>query len=161
MSTNARSLQPKIASFIDAFNELDLHAAVVTESWLRPGAQLEEDLRDLNCSANITLIHRSRPPKKGRTAGGGVVIAFNRNRLKLKERRITRGKAELVSVVGKLPGASRKVVIIGAYVSPQTKADKVQETMEYIRDKIYKVKNEFEDPYTILSGDINKKDTWL
>ena len=141
------------------FNELDLHASVITESWLRPGLQLEEDLRDLDAGTNITLIHKSRPAKRGRTAGGGVVIAYNKNRLKLKERKMVRGKAELVCAVGKLPGASRKVVIIGVYLPPQTKTDKVQETMQYIRDEIYKVKNEYEDPYIIVSGDFNKKET--
>ena len=152
-------MQPKIESFIDAFNELDLHSAVITESWLRPGMQLDQDIRDLNDGANITLIHRSRPSKRRRTAGGGVLIAFNKNRLKLKERRITRGKTEMVCAIGKLPGASRKMAILGVYIPPQTKAEKVTEVMEYIRDELHKLKTEFEDPYIVVTGDFNKKDT--
>lgn len=44
---NARSLTPKIESLLDYFDELDLHMAIVTESWLKPGKELEKNLRDL------------------------------------------------------------------------------------------------------------------
>ena len=40
--TNARSLAPKMGSFIDTFTELDLAFAVVTESWLRDGKELRK-----------------------------------------------------------------------------------------------------------------------
>ena len=46
-NTNARSLTPKITSFIDCFKEMETHIAVVTETWLQDGAALEDDVDDL------------------------------------------------------------------------------------------------------------------
>ena len=45
--TNARFLRPKIGSLCCAFNELELHVAVVSESWLRPGPELDAQIADI------------------------------------------------------------------------------------------------------------------
>ena len=41
--TNARSLAPKIDSFLENFNERDIDLAVVTETWLYEGSGLLND----------------------------------------------------------------------------------------------------------------------
>ena len=56
MNTNARSLTPKIQSFIDNFHELDANVAIVTETWLADGPSLEADLDDLLLGTGIDLI---------------------------------------------------------------------------------------------------------
>ena len=68
--TNARSLAQKFDSMVDYFRELDLTAAVVTESWLKPGESVEELASNLKDGERIGLIHCSRISKRGRTAGG-------------------------------------------------------------------------------------------
>ena len=47
INANARSLTPKIATFTDCFKEMDSHIAVVTETWLWDGPELEDDVDDL------------------------------------------------------------------------------------------------------------------
>ena len=85
--SNARSLNPKIGSLIDCFNDLDLHLAIITESWLKPGRELEHDLQDLESGESLAIIHRSRPSKRNRTAGGGVALVYNKDKIRLNERK--------------------------------------------------------------------------
>ena len=47
INTNARSLAPKISSFIDCFKEMEANIAVITETWFRDGPELDEALDDL------------------------------------------------------------------------------------------------------------------
>ena len=49
---NARSLLPKIDSLVDSFRNLELSCAIITESWLRPGIKLEEEIADLEWGKN-------------------------------------------------------------------------------------------------------------
>ena len=55
INTNARSLKPKLNSLIDCMNETDTHIAIVTESWLWDGLQLEADREDLILGSGIGL----------------------------------------------------------------------------------------------------------
>ena len=55
--TNARSLAPKIESLLDYFEELDLSMAIVAESWLKPGEDLEKV--DLQFGESISVLHKS------------------------------------------------------------------------------------------------------
>ena len=74
---NARSLLPKIDSLVDSFRNLDLSCAIITESWLRPGIKLEEEIEDFEWVERLKVIHKSRKTRAGRTAGGGVAIVLN------------------------------------------------------------------------------------
>ena len=72
--TNARSLSPKILSLIDCFDELELHFAVITESWLADSELLENDLIDLESGTDLKAVYKNRklrPNSRRRTAGGG------------------------------------------------------------------------------------------
>ena len=55
--TNARSLSPKILSLVDSFDELQLHLAVVTESWLSDSEVLDNDLIDLEHGTDLKAIY--------------------------------------------------------------------------------------------------------
>ena len=44
---NSRSLCPKIHSFIDTFKEMEACLAICTETWLKDGQELEDDIDDL------------------------------------------------------------------------------------------------------------------
>lgn len=95
--------------------------------------------------------------KQNRTAGGGVAIAFNQDKMRLVERKISAGRAEIVCASGKLPGAARKVVIFGVYIPPRTRAPQVNTIMNLLNDEISKAKTELCDPVIIIGGDYNKK----
>ena len=90
--TNTRSLLPKIASFVKAFEELGLTLCIVTELWLKQGKYLNECCQDLENGSNILLIHRSRKSRRGQNEGGGDVIAYDEIKITLKEYPIRRGK---------------------------------------------------------------------
>ena len=62
LNTNARSITPKINSFIDTFRELEASIAIITETWLADGPSLADDIQDLVLGTGIDLISRNRPP---------------------------------------------------------------------------------------------------
>ena len=155
--SNARSLAPKISSLIDNFNELDLNLAIITESWLRPGTGLAQDSTDLEHGEGLKIIHKSRPSKRGRTAGGGVAIIYNKDRIRLSERKIKAGRAEIVCASGKLPKAARTVVVFAVYIPPRTRAPQVENIQMIINDEISRAKTDFHDPIIVMGGDFNKK----
>ena len=144
--SNARSLAPKMDSLIDIFENLDIHFAIISESWLKPGKQLELDAMDLDHGENLSLIHKSRPSRRGRTAGGGVAIISDTTKIKLTQRKLACGRAELVSAAGKLKTAARKIVVFGVYIPPRTRAPQVKNIMQIINDEVSRAKTEYEDP---------------
>ena len=58
--TNARSLSPKIKSLIDYLSELEVTAAIVSESWMKDGADLDSDLLDLEKGTALKMIYKNR-----------------------------------------------------------------------------------------------------
>ena len=74
--TNACSLSPKIESLHEYFSELDLHVALVTESWLSDGAVLDADVADLEAGTNLKILYKNRPKNRtgGRKVGGGSLL---------------------------------------------------------------------------------------
>ena len=151
--TNVRSLTPKIDSLISSFTELDLHFAVITESWLKDNKKLRDAVTDLSEGNDINMITYNRKTKRGnRTAGGGIAIAFNKNMISLKELKIRRGKLEILCAVGKLPNISRKIMILGIYIRPGLNA----EALECLSEAIANVKTQFRDPYIVVTGDVNR-----
>ena len=153
---NARSLAPKIKSWIDSFAELDLHFSLVTESWMRDGSRMEEDAEDLELGENIKLIHRNRlTRKKKKIAGGGVLIAYNKSKMSLTERKIRRGMSELVCASGRIEGVKRKIVIMSVYLPPKLNAQKLADALSCVSEAIGKAKEEFNDPIMIIGGDLS------
>ena len=150
--TNARSLTPKVDSMIETFCELDLSTMLVSESWLKKGSSLDNCLTDLEHAENLSLIHKSRASRKGKNAGGGVCIVFDKTKIALKEYPVKAGRSEFVVACGKVANIQRKFVFISAYISPRTKAKQTRETLKNISDAILKAKSELPDPIIIIIG---------
>ena len=85
INTNARSLCPKIHSFIDCFEEMDSAIGIVTETWLADGDSLERDVADLPDGTGIGLVYKNRPANARGVAHGGVAVAFNRANCSTRE----------------------------------------------------------------------------
>ena len=83
---NARSLAPKTQSLINYFEEIGLHAALITESWLKNGSELQDNIRDLELGKNITYLHHNRKTRRGRTAGGCLLYTSPSPRDRQKSR---------------------------------------------------------------------------
>ena len=77
--TNARSLTPKVTSMVENFCELDLGFMLVTESWLKQGTNLPKELTDLEHAENLKLLHKSRKTRRGKNAGGGVCVVYDKS----------------------------------------------------------------------------------
>ena len=101
-------------SLIQCFLELDLHFAVITESWLKDDQRLRDALVDLNEGENINMLTMNRKTRNGRcVAGGGIAIAYNKSKVVMSEMKIRRGKSEILCANCKVPNLSRRLVVIG------------------------------------------------
>ena len=87
------------------------------------------------------------------------IKAFNKKRIRLNEHKIRRGNSKIVCAVEKLQGISRKVVVLGVYLPPKTRSQRVKETMEHINNVIGQLKRDMNDPIFIIGGDFNKFET--
>ena len=64
---------------MQCFSELEVDIAVVTETWLRDGLALDEDLRDLELGAGLgALVLNRRPNPRTGVAHGGVGIFYRK-----------------------------------------------------------------------------------
>lgn len=160
--TNARSLSPKIKSLIEMFDELDLHFAVVTESWLKDGEILDRDIIDLEYGTQLKIIYKNRPVRAAgaRQVGGGVSIIYSKNKCSFRERRIASKKFELVVAIGKIGGLNRSIAVFGVYIQPKMKVGELQELREIISDQILEIKanSQGEGPVMFIGGDMNRRD---
>ena len=60
INTNARSLCPKIDSLVDCITETDTQIAVVSETWLQSGTQLNHKIEDLALGSGLGMTCRNR-----------------------------------------------------------------------------------------------------
>ena len=98
--TNARSLGPKIKSLIDYFEELEIAIALITETWLVGGRELEQNVADLELGENLSIINKNRCDRRG----GGVAIVYDRAKCKLGEYKIQGNGWEIIAAIGTLTG---------------------------------------------------------
>ena len=155
--TNARSLAPKLGSLINNMRDLDIDISIISESWLKPGTILNEEIDDLRQGEGLDLFHCSRMSRNGRAAGGGIAIIANRRRCILSEYKIKRGRSEILCTTGKLVGNSRKIAILAVYISPRCRAKQYHQTLENVSNAILKIKEEMHNPYIIVAGDFNRR----
>ena len=81
MNTNARSLCPKLDSFIDNFDELQCTFAVVTETWVSDDQlDLSPELQD---RAGLSIMCLNRKKNRRGVAHGGVGIVSKDSRARV------------------------------------------------------------------------------
>ena len=156
ITANARSLPSKIDSLVDYFDELDLHAAALTETWLTDRREHTEGENDIAERENIRLIKKNR-----RTRGGGVAIAFDNRKLSLKEHKISDNRYELVCGTGKVLSNNQPVIIISYYIPPKQKSSTTDDMMTCISDGLSLLLVKFSDPLIFIAGDANCRDMSL
>ena len=149
--SNARSLPSKIKSLVENIRELDLHFTILCETWFKTNKQTENELQELDNAEEIGSICKNR--RGGR--GGGVAIAYNKNKIVLKKHTIAKNSYEMVCAVGNTLKDIRKVAVFSLYIPPNQKMTKTKEMMECLADGIEKIKLEYNDPYIVIGGDFN------
>ena len=156
INTNARSLCPKVNSFIDCFNELDAQLAIVTETWFGDSPRLEQDLDDLLHATGIAMLTKNRAPVGG-VSYGGVAIAYRAASVQLQDLRYPNPDCfETIMAAGSMRGHSRKLVVIVAYMPPGDPVQRGRSCLKHISEMVSEAKRRFSEPMIVLSGDFNQ-----
>ena len=151
-STNARSIAPKIISLKENFAELDLCMFAITETWLGNSAEVKQGIKDLADSSGIEMLCKNR-----KSRGGGVALAYNTNLAKLKSIQLPGNNFELLCCGGKIVGLQRAFVVFVCYLPPKMSAGVLDAFCNTLSDGIELVKDKYDDPFIIITGDFNKK----
>ena len=160
MLSNARSLAPKIDSFIENFNERDIDLCVITETWLHDEMGiLQDDGVPLSLGEGIGVVHAGRPVGR---RGGGVGIFFRKSKMKVVD--ITPSlvsHSEIAVSLCSVRGLSRKIVCVGAYLTTALDERGAEAFLEKINYIIHQIKSKYVDPVIIVAGDWNRADTGI
>ena len=155
--TNARSLAPKIDSFVENFHERDTDLCVVTETWLNEGSGLLQDGSvDLGLGEGIGAAHCGRRIGE---RGGGVGIFYRTSKMKIVDITPTDNPHEIVAVLCSLRGTAKKILCIGAYLTTALTQPQSEVFLQYINDLLHLFKSKYQDPHIIVAGDWNRGDT--
>ena len=106
INANARSLNNKMQSLIEVFEEYNISIAVLTETWFRTGRSLDREAEELESGQEIALITRNRS-----TRGGGVAVAYNKRLVRMNEFKLPGNKFEMICAVGNTPDTNRKIAV--------------------------------------------------
>ena len=154
---NARSLRPKLYSLIDTLEQIDGHIAVITETWFRDTEELSSILRDAEDVTGYGFIRRDRFQATGQdTRGGGVAIVYRKSNFEMTQLKVT-GKHEIVAALGRRTGQKRKLITIGAYITPAADADTSKDFLNTLGDTVRRFKSKYCSPYFVIAGDFNKR----
>ena len=159
LNTNARSLCPKLESLLIAVEETSAALAIVTETWMRDGEDLEDVRVDLSEGHGLDMICRNRPVGDNRLAHGGVAVLYKKNLLNLKQIDVGNTEGfEIVGALGNIRGILRKLLVLGCYVPPNYTARRGKQFLDYLTDLILHLKRKYTDPYILVGGDFNQWD---
>ena len=159
INTNSRSLQPKVNSLLRNFSELDLQLAIIAETWLTEGSQLELDTENLLLGQGLHAITRSREPSAAGFSHGGVAVIIKENISRPKVYKYPNPENyEVLPVITPIQGQARRMAIIAAYIPPGYSVARGRGCMQHISDLVLKVKSDIDDPLVCVAGDFNQWD---
>ena len=159
INTNARSLRPKIASFIQCFINLSLTLAVVSETWLAAGSGLERQAEGLLLGEGLRLISLNRQPLHNGVAYGGVAIVLRDSITKASVYNFPNPEAfEVLPLSVTIVGVPRKMFVLASYIPPGYTVTKGRACLQYIADLVLTIKNRNAEPLIMVAGDFNQWD---
>ena len=157
INTNARSLRPKIASFVRCFTNLALTFAIITETWLAEGSRLERESEDLLLGHGLSFNYLNRAPSANGVAHGGVAIIAKHSNTKINQLPFPNPDCfEVLPITLTEATIRRKFYIIGAYIPPGYTVPRGKACLEHIRNLVLHIKNSAQDPYILVAGDFNQ-----
>ena len=124
----------------------------ITETWLGNSPEARQGLRDLADCSNIEMLCKNR-----KSRGGGVALAYNTNLAKLKVIQLPNNRFELLCCGGKMGDLQRSFVVFVCYLPPKMSSGVLDSFCSALSDGIELVKDKFDDPFIIITGDFNKK----
>lgn len=88
---------------------------------------------------------------------GGVAIAFKTDKCTMQEIVLDNPAGyEVVIAVSTMPGFTRKLIVVRAYLPPGYDVARGRGAISYIEDVIWEVKVRYRDPFVVLGGDFNQ-----
>ena len=130
--------------------------AVITETWFKPGQELDQVLQDVEDTTGYGFVRRDRRSGDGTSRGGGVAIVYRKNELQTHQLKID-SEFEIVATLSRRTGQRRKIITIGAYIPPAADADTSKRFLETISDSVRRFKAKYNAPYFIVAGDFNRR----
>ena len=159
INTNARSLRPKIASFIKCFLNLTLCLAVVTETWFAAGNRLELETENLLLGHGLNMRCLNRVQTANGLAHGGVAIIYRDKMARGKEYKFNNPENyEVLPLRLDFADFSRPVFVVGAYIPPNYTVARGKGCLQFINDLVLDIKNKHREPYIMIAGDFNQWD---
>ena len=157
INTNARSLRPKITSLIDAFSELELTFAVITETWFTDGSKLQAESEDLLLGHGLNNLVRNRPPGNAGFSHGGVALIYRDSNASACAFDFPNpDQFEVLPAVMTIKGIKKKFVIISAYIPPGYTVPRARACIQHIRNIVLEAKNRLDSPFVGVYGDFNQ-----
>ena len=157
INTNARSLRPKITSFVQCFINLALTFAIITETWLAHGSRLESDVESLLLGEGLAIHYLNRQPSVNGVTHGGVAIALKNDIAMGKKYQFPNPQEfEVLALSVNIYSASEKFVLIAAYIPPGYNVARGNACLQHISDIILDIKRKKTGQYIIVGGDFNQ-----
>ena len=157
INTNARSLRPKLASFVQCFACLSLTFAIVTETWLCQGSRLELDVENLLYGHGLIVKYLNRPPSVNGVSHGGVALIGRESSTKFKDFSFPNpGGFEVMACTVSVASIKRKFYVVGAYIPPNYTVARGRACLDHINNLIDHIKRHSQDPYLLVAGDFNQ-----
>ena len=156
-NTNARSLRPKIKSFLQCFINLSLTFAIITETWLAHGSRLERDTESLILGHGLAVHYLNRQPSVNGVTHGGVAVVLKDD--------LSSGKLfpfpnlesfEILPVSVNLYSTKRPFYIVAAYIPPNYTVRRGKLCLQHINDLILDIKRKDNEAYIVIAGDFNQ-----
>ena len=145
--TNSRSIENKIESVYDIFDELDISIAIVTETWSKNDNTFERIKERSLHEKGITIIHKHRP---GTKKGGGVFVMARNKFVTMSKYKLNSRKHEVVAAKGKITGSPRPLYVFALYLSTALKKSEADAALEMVNEEILKVKTKENNPIFIV-----------
>ena len=159
INTNARSIRPKIKSFITCFMNLTLTLAIVTETWLANGSSLELQAESLLLGSGLRIHTLNREPLASGVAYGGVALILRDATTKSELFRFPNPECfEVLPISIKVSEVPRKLFAIAAYIPPNYAMPRGRACLQHVADLVLTISNRHQDPLIIVGGDFNQWD---
>ena len=157
INTNARSLRPKIPSFITCFTNLALCLAIVTETWFAAGNRLELETENLLLGNGLTMKCLNRQPTINGLSHGGVAIIYRDTWARSKDYEFANPDFyEVLPLRLDFAELTRPLFVVAAYIPPGYNVGRGRACLQHINDLVLDIKNKHQDPYIVVAGDFNQ-----
>ena len=159
INTNARSLRPKISSFLTAFMNLSLVLAIVSETWLANGSALERESERLLFGHGLRLSCLNRDPLPSGVAYGGVAIITRDAMTRVDQYKFDNPlKFEVLPLSVNIKSVRRRLFAVAVYVPPNYPVARGRECLQHVSDLVLDIKRKHRDPLILVAGDFNQWD---